>query len=349
VLLALAPLFAIAMPWNVALWWQLRRLRLSIEVDCDRRVLAHGIAPGAYGTLLLDIARRGGAALVGAAALAEPRTFLERRILAMSSTIPTLRLPRAIALSAAATVFALAACEATTPLNVGTPEPRAPETETVVASPELPLEVEQERVAGDPLIVIDGVIVERKLDALTDPNTIERIEVLKGAAAAALYGPRGENGVIQIFTKQAAGEVERRAVVEQMLSGRIRLRQVEPEQEVARVEKAAVAEKRAKVALLEKQRSTGVEETVRGEVERQKVLVEQARENTGIIKLRQRAPERDVTRDPVIMIDDVVVDGVDLDRLPPDRIERIEVVKGMAAAALGITDGRGLIRIYMKR
>ena len=267
----------------------------------------------------------------------------------MSSTIPTLRLPRAIALSAAATVFALAACEATTPLNVGTPEPRAPETETVVASPELPLEVEQERVAGDPLIVIDGVIVERKLDALTDPNTIERIEVLKGAAAAALYGPRGENGVIQIFTKQAAGEVERRAVVEQMLSGRIRLRQVEPEQEVARVEKAAVAEKRAKVALLEKQRSTGVEETVRGEVERQKVLVEQARENTGIIKLRQRAPERDVTRDPVIMIDDVVVDGVDLDRLPPDRIERIEVVKGMAAAALGITDGRGLIRIYMKR
>lgn len=34
-----------------------------------------------------------------------------------------------------------------------------------------------------------------------DPNTIERVEVLKGAAAATLYGTEASNGVIQIFTK----------------------------------------------------------------------------------------------------------------------------------------------------
>lgn len=29
-------------PWNVALWWQWRRLRLAVEMDCDARVLASG-------------------------------------------------------------------------------------------------------------------------------------------------------------------------------------------------------------------------------------------------------------------------------------------------------------------
>src|SRR5205085_1219268 len=29
-------------PWNPALWWQLRRLRLAVEMDCGARVLARG-------------------------------------------------------------------------------------------------------------------------------------------------------------------------------------------------------------------------------------------------------------------------------------------------------------------
>lgn len=75
---------------------------------------------------------------------------------------------------------------------------------------------------ADPLIVIDGVIVENNSDPLISlgsnaarpgsamsnrlsdvaPGDIERVEVLKGAAAAALYGSRANNGVIQIFTKR---------------------------------------------------------------------------------------------------------------------------------------------------
>jgi len=35
-----------------------------------------------------------------------------------------------------------------------------------------------------------------------NPDDIERIEVLKGAAAAAIYGSRASNGVVQIFTKR---------------------------------------------------------------------------------------------------------------------------------------------------
>jgi beta-lactamase regulating signal transducer with metallopeptidase domain len=56
-LLFVASLLLIVVPWNVALWWQLRRLSLAIEMDCDNRVVrALGNAP-AYGNLLLTIAQ----------------------------------------------------------------------------------------------------------------------------------------------------------------------------------------------------------------------------------------------------------------------------------------------------
>jgi len=56
-LLFVASLTLILLPWNLALWWQLRRLRLAVEIDCDNRVVrALGDAP-AYGGLLLKVAQ----------------------------------------------------------------------------------------------------------------------------------------------------------------------------------------------------------------------------------------------------------------------------------------------------
>ena len=52
-------LLVIVVPWNLALWWQLRRLYLAVEVDCDNRVVAAlGDAP-AYGELLFKVAQAG--------------------------------------------------------------------------------------------------------------------------------------------------------------------------------------------------------------------------------------------------------------------------------------------------
>lgn len=66
-----------------------------------------------------------------------------------------------------------------------------------------------------PLIYVDGVRVDNAMDSplrggaaatnrLNDlnPNNIARVEVLKGAAAATLYGTEASAGVIQIFTKR---------------------------------------------------------------------------------------------------------------------------------------------------
>jgi beta-lactamase regulating signal transducer with metallopeptidase domain len=55
-LLFVASLTLILMPWNLAMWWQLRRLCLAVEMDCDNRVVNRlGDAP-AYGSLLLKVA-----------------------------------------------------------------------------------------------------------------------------------------------------------------------------------------------------------------------------------------------------------------------------------------------------
>jgi TonB-linked SusC/RagA family outer membrane protein len=53
----------------------------------------------------------------------------------------------------------------------------------------------------EPLIVVDGFVTGLKLSEI-NPGDIETIEVVKGAAASALYGTRGEGGIIQVLTKK---------------------------------------------------------------------------------------------------------------------------------------------------
>lgn len=57
-------------------------------------------------------------------------------------------------------------------------------------------------ITGDnsPLYVVDGVQIENALSTIS-PQDIQSIDVLKDAAATAIYGARGANGVILITTK----------------------------------------------------------------------------------------------------------------------------------------------------
>jgi TonB-linked SusC/RagA family outer membrane protein len=53
-----------------------------------------------------------------------------------------------------------------------------------------------------PMILIDGIqVASTDLNSI-DLNSIERIEVVQGAASASIYGAQGANGVIQLFTKR---------------------------------------------------------------------------------------------------------------------------------------------------
>jgi TonB-dependent starch-binding outer membrane protein SusC len=61
------------------------------------------------------------------------------------------------------------------------------------------------RSSEEPLIVVDGIPQHNGSQALTDmnPRDVESIEVLKDAAASAVFGSRGANGVILIATRRA--------------------------------------------------------------------------------------------------------------------------------------------------
>lgn len=96
-LLLLAALLLFAFPWNPVLWIQYRRLGLAVELDCDRRVVRRWPARRRlYGDLLLRVGTGGGALrAMGAAALAERPSLLERRIRALLSGAPEVRMAQA--------------------------------------------------------------------------------------------------------------------------------------------------------------------------------------------------------------------------------------------------------------
>ncbi len=82
-LLFVASLPLILMPWNLAMWWQLRRLCLAVEVDCDNRVVNRlGDAP-AYGQLLLKVAEASSRGLRLQPALLGGMGSLEHRLTAL--------------------------------------------------------------------------------------------------------------------------------------------------------------------------------------------------------------------------------------------------------------------------
>jgi hypothetical protein len=88
-LVLFASLLVVLMPWNPALWYMAHRMRLAVEVDCDRRVTGGGdLDVRAYGMLLLSVGRRRSLPAY-AVGFSRPRSLLEHRIDRM--TLPAVR------------------------------------------------------------------------------------------------------------------------------------------------------------------------------------------------------------------------------------------------------------------
>jgi len=114
-LLSAAWLLVALLPWNAGIWGMFARLRLSIEADCDARVLrTHGDARR-YGSLLLMVYERTIATRTPRVAFVERRSHLEERVRRLARRAPRLRSPRGIATMMAALMLAAVACEVTTP------------------------------------------------------------------------------------------------------------------------------------------------------------------------------------------------------------------------------------------
>ena len=274
-------------PWHPAVWWAVSRLRLAIELDCDARVLQRGVQVRPYGSLLIDIAGQCAGHRVGALALADRPSHLERRLLAMKNTTPRFTIVRTGVLASMALLSAAMACEARIPtsseiakmdvlaaekaatfvmlpdtggsmsydyivddkpmmqaeamaipgsriasmsmakprgaaagakglVSIHTVEYDAAHPEARVARRRMLREPQAGGAEGRatdtyipygkdaPLFVVDGVIAEQGVLTKLRNTDIEKVEVLKGAAATAAWShPAAANGVITITTKHA--------------------------------------------------------------------------------------------------------------------------------------------------
>lgn len=84
--------------------------------------------------------------------------------------------------------------------------------------------------SNEPLFILDGIPLAGKGSSAADinPNDIENVTVLKGAAAAALYGQDAANGVIMITTKKGqVGKITATANVSMQYDSPTRLQQLQ--------------------------------------------------------------------------------------------------------------------------
>jgi hypothetical protein len=175
--LSVAMLAAVLLPWNAALWFIVRRLRLAMELDCDERVLrAHGDR-GEYGALLLTVCARRRREMPFALALAERPSMLERRIRAMTAITPRQRLLISLPLLLGVTLLSVAAVRA--------PSPSLPvHLHSVGASPSHPVvRVNAPDTARDPRVLVKpdqqalsvATSRARPLPRLANPESLPRI------------------------------------------------------------------------------------------------------------------------------------------------------------------------------
>ena len=184
-LAAVALILVAAFPWNAALWWQLRRLRLAIEIDCDRRVVSrHGHDPHAYGMLLLATRERAsGVTPALAMAMAAMRSGLGRRVEALVDGRPRSAVGRLSALAAAVVVAAGI---------ISVPAPR--------------------------LSMVRAAVVDTS--AAVSPSGGGTVVVVRGPSIRVLLPPRERTGERRDGRGSSASTVERRWVTKSATSNR---------------------------------------------------------------------------------------------------------------------------------
>jgi beta-lactamase regulating signal transducer with metallopeptidase domain len=113
--LAATLLLVVLLPWNLPMWWQWRRLRFSVEVDCDARVLGSGHEAGEYGAALLDVAERRVNVPLLSPAMHDTDSSLERRIKLLLADQPLWPKSAATILIFCTLTFAVAAAQIAPP------------------------------------------------------------------------------------------------------------------------------------------------------------------------------------------------------------------------------------------
>ncbi|MBL0173047.1 MAG: hypothetical protein IPP90_20605 [Gemmatimonadaceae bacterium] len=279
-LLVMACGIVACMPWHPALWFALGRLRLAIELDCDRRVLRRGVPAAAYGSLLIELSAFRPALPSAMPAFSRNGSYLERRLVAMTSRPSRFVHARRFGSGLLAAVALMTACESKLPTSADVERMDATTAQRAMAG------------SGAVHYVVDGTPVEESVAKAISAEKITSIAVSK---------QRDSISEIRILTKDAPALM-----------------------------KVAGA--------LEESQSVTISE----------VRIAQPKTDLNVGALGTQSPKRKF--DGLLLIDGKVVESSELERLVPEQIESIEVVKG-EPARLAYGDPRaknGVIKVIMK-
>lgn len=322
----------VLLPWNPVSWALLARLRLAIEVDCDRRVLRLGAPTGSYGRLLIDLAAAAPRLPLSAPAFSYHTTHLERRLRTMTTPAPRHLGARSAALAAIATLALVTACESQLPTaaEVERMDVTTVEARTAVGMP---------GAAGPTRYFVDGrELTETEAKALP-AGKIATIQVVRTAKGAATVSE------VRITTGGDSLRVARGMPldVRRLDSGTVaavRLSGVAMDSAVfvgsdsalLRVDRNGASTSGTPV------RSTTVELRRRG-----------SGDSTAAVVIGQRLAGPGGGGQPLLIVDGVRQPQEALKRLAPEAIQSIEVIKGAAASkAYGPDGANGVIVVITK-
>jgi TonB-dependent SusC/RagA subfamily outer membrane receptor len=141
-------------------------------------------------------------------AVAKPRSLLERRLHMIVNNVSGTKPLRTLAMLAMCALLAVAACESPPPTGVQSDLGEVTDvSQQTAAAPEASQMIDISPSEGEPpLVYVDGIRIASGLSDL-DTESIDRIEVIKGAAAEAMFGAEAAHGVIHIFTKARPPEI----------------------------------------------------------------------------------------------------------------------------------------------
>ncbi len=221
-LLAVAQAAIVLLPWHPAVWWMAARLRLAVELDCDRRVLQRGASARDYGTLLIDLTdhRTGfGAALP---AFSCTPSHLERRLIAMTPKPLRYPLLRVLTTGALASLALLAACEAKLPTADEVDGMTAATATAAVSKVAL---MDTSRMT---YYVNDVVATKAQADAVA-PDSIANVNVIKVSdGTGEIRITTRKPGDAPLGTKRTTLVVDTAIVTETALGGAVRVRTIAP-------------------------------------------------------------------------------------------------------------------------
>ena len=291
------------MPWHPVLWYALNRLRLAIEVDCDRRVLRRGIPAASYGALLIDLSAMRSSLPSAMPAFSCSGSYLERRLRAMTSRPMRFAGSRRIVGATLALAAVVTACESKLPTSA---EIEGMNAASAAATAGKVAFVEERDVA----YIVDGKPVSAEVAKAIPAGQITEVEIVRRGARQEngfVTMDDGKGGVIKLKTK-AGNPVA-----------------------VSSLAKGEVVLESPSVRVL---RKNGTPTGDTGYVE---LRIDSATVNgRSVIErpITMRATNVDKSFDGLVVVDGKITDMASLKSLSADAIKAVNILKGETARAL---------------